>query len=250
MIRRPNLYRSEHALNTALEELDILAMPQAAYPDSVSEPHADAIVARSLEASDDAMHQRDEFARFIREAEAVASAKVAEAEAYAKPLLDEAERIRAGVERMKDSALRVMERLNLKELQGEAFTIKAKDSRGSVRVVDESAIPEKFWRVKHDEDLTSMQLVAQRLEQMANKMASPPYAEIVALAAFARAALEDMTARRREVDKAAIQKAWREAGGPEMMAPVFKHSGPMTETVLLPVVPGVEKEVATRLEIS
>lgn len=261
-MKRPNLYLSEHALNDAMRALDLV-------PDSsLSTEEAERVIEASLVASEWAARTRDEFARFIREAEAAAAAKDAEAEAYARPLREEAAAIRAGIERMKASALRVMERVGQPELVGEVFTIRRKESRGKVAVVDESAIPPEFFRVREDEDLEMIRDLAEFLRLVVIEEDKAIDAHHVAtylkkrgLVVISKEAIDialegarrlvsQAEAGRRSVDKVAIQDHWkvngetRPAEGEERKEMVARGAEPV-----VPTVPGVFKDVTVSLEI-
>jgi hypothetical protein len=256
-----NLFIGEHRLKAAWEALE---REDAEGNMTAEEQEA---VLRSYVNREATVENRDAFVRFIRSVEATAEAKEAEAKAYAEPLMKEAARMRAGVERWKAQVVRLMNDLGVDELFGKVYTLLVKRSRGRAVVFDETAVPDQFRRVKNDDDLLLIRELMQMLEQAVIDVAQlragagelGPAARKRVLDGDggvhrARAMVVLAEQRRKTIDKTEIQKAWKQNGGDDMRAANEEDRVtaaalglPAKEYVL--VVPGVSKEVDETLEI-
>lgn len=244
--RRPGLFFTESALADALTRLDG-ADPEA----QMTEAQAGDFVAQFV-SPEAVVERRDEFAEFVLSAEAYAAGKLLLAEKYRA----QAGKVTLGVERMKAEAVRVMKLAMVHALPGNEHTINLKDSRGAVEIVNADEIPPEFFRVKVDDDLQrirSLVSIVKRALGMAYGFTADDDHSVKMLASMldddadwaeAQGILEASEAARRAVDKTAIQKEWTANG--EVRSQVDHESGEVVET---PMVPGVRKEVTTKLVI-
>lgn len=244
--KKPALFFTESSLADALAKLDG-ADPLV----QMGEDEAAAFLERFVNPAA-VVERRDEFASFINDAEAYAAGKLALAEKYRA----QGKRVLDGVERMKAAAMKLMVSLKVRALPGNDHVIKLKDSRGAVKVVDESQIPAEFFRVKHDDDLgriRELQAIVRRALALSYGMPDDDRIGEGALVDLLKsdedweactAIVQAAESARRAVDKVSIQKEWKEHG--ETRSEVDQATGEITET---PMIPGVEKEVTTTLVI-
>jgi hypothetical protein len=199
--------------------------------------------------------RRDEFGDYVIEMQRFADAKALEA----GRLIKQAAAIEAGIERMKQAVVRTFVALEVADVMGNHRRLRLKTGRGTVEVVDETQVPDEFFRIREDADWLAIDRLAKLVVQIMDGeldvfgedvVNSLVRAEVVSLREAARI-------RRRAVDKKAIQAAWKEAGGaervePEQPAATFAADGGLVygSARMSPVVPGVEKRVTTTLEVS
>lgn len=240
---RPTLWWTESKLSQALARLE------QADPDE----RMDEIAAREFIAEFVSPHavaeRRDEFASFVIEYEAIASAKTAQAE----EILRQAAVIRLGIDKMRMHAVKAMQSADVRALAGATYVMKLKDSPGKVDVVDEALIPAEYWRVKTDDDYTRMLRLVTIVDMLVRHSgtevglegeALDAYVDADACAQEARAILEATETDRRAVDKKSIQAEWKANG--EFRQEVNATTGEITK---LPMVPGAKKVVDTKLVI-
>lgn len=212
--RKPSIWWTESKLGEALARL--------AYVDPEEEMTAeegDAFIATFVQ-PEALRARRDEFAAFVIQAEAMLTAKRAELDALTR----QAEALAHGIESMKHAAVEAMKARGVDALQGDRHVLKLRHSPGSVAVDDEGAIPEVFWTIGQDEDMRAFE----EIYGMTEGRSTLDFQRIEEIVFAARA-------RRRRIDKKAIQEAWRNLGP--------------SETGHWAATPGVHKEVATKLVI-
>ena len=240
--RRPNLWFTESALSEALARLD------GADPElQMTESEATAFLEQFVDA-DGVEARRDEFAEFLLDGEMYVAAELSRAEWHTK----RAAKVRAGLERMREQATAIMRSRGLKTLAGAERVLRLKDSPGSVDVTDPDAVPDEFWRIRQDADLTrlaAMFVIVQRC------LCAAYGVEIVEGDGLPDHILadEDYTAaaglwteakdERRAVDKNAVKAAWKEIGETKHRV---DENGEVFET---PTIPGVRREVTTKLVV-
>jgi hypothetical protein len=211
---------------------------------------------------DAALERRDEFGDFVTGMEAFADAK----EEQAKRLMEEADQILAGVERMKKSAVKIMQLMGVDELRGHRTRLEVKASRGAVDVEDETQLPAKYFRVSEDSDLQGMRVLRGFVVALAEAVRSGTQAmvtlqQVEQIERDAHRLVEQAELRRRSVDRNKIHAAWKEAGGDKITKPMVESvddrrrrlSGAMplgAPLVHEPVVPGARKVVTHTLKIS
>lgn len=199
---------------------------------------------------------RDEFGDFVVGMEAFATAKRLEA----AELLRQAAAIEGGCDRMRAAAVKTMDGLGVEELRGHYRLLKLTKSRGSVEVLDEKQIPEAYWRTREDADLAAAEIIYGVIGHVLFCMESGDDYEPQVGAA--KRLLQEMRDRRRSVDKNAIQKRWKEAGGDTIPIEQADREGiavalfGKTAKELrdagydkVPTVPGTSKSVTTKLDI-
>lgn len=277
-MKKPNLYPTETALARAFGFLDDVD------PDcEMSADEQESVLLRFVD-RDAAVEARDEFADWLVDMETWAAAKQ---EAAAK-LVTEAKAILARVERAKDGTIKLMRALGVEELRGKVRRLTIAKSRGAVNVIDESAVPESFWRVPDDPDAQAIAALGEKLldvygtalqEQKdalldggvdlnsdAAKSIMAPHRERIA---WVNALLTESRLRHRKVDKVAVQDAWKANGGDDARESVpteaviaveaEKEKGALTPAqaaeklaaaaIREPVVPGCEKQVTFSLKV-
>lgn len=216
--RKPSIWWTESKLGEALARLAYVD-PE----DEMSAEQGDAFIATFVQ-PEALRARRDEFAAFVIQAEAMLAAKRAELDALTR----QAEALAHGIESMKHAAVEAMKARGVDALQGDRHVLKLRRSPGSVAVDDEAAIPERFWTVYQDQDMEALEQILHIVhEHEVGWLKS----EDVCLGIEDEIApiIEASRARRRRIDKKAIQEAWKES----------------RETF----VPGVHKEVTTKLVI-
>lgn len=239
---RPSLHLTESRLERAFDALN------AQDPDGhLTQAEAQEVI-ESFVSADSLAERRDEFAQFLIEAECFASSK----EAHAKTLLQQASKVRAGIDRMKQGAVEIMKRVGVAALQGKLHVLKLKKSPGAVEIVDETIIPEEFWRSRQSPEFQRVL----ELASMVDRYARASMQEIVAgdLTDEVMAADEDWKRSQeilaavqfeaRVIDKKAIQDEWKANG--EIRQESDQKTGEITES---PMVPGARKNVTTDLKI-
>lgn len=242
--KRPSIWFTEGALAQALDQLESVD------PDhQMTKDQADAFIGDYV--LGEAIERRDEVAEFILAAEGLARMKTQIAGGY----LEDAKRIMAGTERMRESVRDVMKKLGATKLAGQAHILKVTDSRGAVKVVDEDQVPLEFRPVKEDIDLQRIAELVETVIRQAQEIYSLQGVEgddaksAVASDAnvlHAQEVLHLAREERRSISRSLIQAAWKENGGSNVLSEVDEKTGEVVET---PLVPGVEKEVTSKLEI-
>lgn len=241
---RPSLYWTESKLGAAIARLDAVDPDEQMSNEEASDFIAQFVNPEAVEA------RRDEFATFILEAEAFADAKLTMADAIAA----QAQRILKGVARMRDEATKVMKAAGVKALSGATYTIKLKDSPGSVAVDDEAQVPPEFFRTKEDADLLAIKRLAGVVVMLTRQALEDAGMKDDALDAAVKAdefvveakmLVENAVSSRRAIDKKLIQAEWKANG--ETRETVDPETG---ECVNVPLIPGVHKQVDTKLVIA
>lgn len=212
MAKRPTLYVTEMRLRAAH---DALAWADA--EGAMTGEEAEAAIASYLDPRERerAIERRDEFGAYLAGMAALAEAKRQEG----ARLIEQANEIRAGLARMEAAAVRTMEALGVDELRGKVRVLKLKRTRGAVDVSDEGAIPKGYFRVKDDLDLQAivkLTLIATDLYERAGASGTGTLEGSTLLLEEAQVICEKAHARRRSIDKKAIQEAWtngREVAG-------------------------------------
>lgn len=241
--KRPSIWFTEGALAQALDQLESVDPDHQMTKEQAEEFIGDYVLGEAIE-------RRDEVAEFILAAEALAQMKLQMASVY----IDDSKRITAGVDRMRESVRDVMKRMGATKLAGHAHILKLKDSPGSVKVLDEDQIPEEFRPVKDDIDLQRIAQLTETVERQAREIYSLQGVEgedadkaidsddnVI----HARECLRLARLERVSISKKLIQAAWKENGG-DTVGRTDPETGEIIET---PLIPGVEKEVTTKLEI-
>lgn len=230
---RPNLWWTESKLGEAIARLEFEDPEEAMTEDEASLFIAEFVSPAAVEA------RRDEFARFLLAGDAAVVSKRAEAAALSGPILEQAERLARGLEKMRQQAIRLMQASGVAKLAGATYLLKLKDSPGSVEVVDEAEIPPEFWRTKSDADFVRIERLATIVQLFAPET---PTEDERALLDECATLLAHAKAERRAVDKKLIQQEWKAFG--DTFTVIDPETGEATEA---PMVPGTRKSVTTKL---
>lgn len=241
---KPSLWWTESKLGEGLAAL------QMKDPDGLmTEEQAREMVARYI-SPDAVVERREEFADFLREGDELVELKKRRAQALAV----EAKQIEAALEDMRAQAVSVMKALGVKALAAGTYTLKLKDSLGSVIVDDPEQVPAEFWRIAMDNDLLVIRKLVELVEGQARKSAEGEgftedalrvQVDMDEFVMSARWLLEEAEKPRRAVDKMMIKAEWKANG--ETRDEVDPETG---EIKPAPMVPGVHKEVTTKLVVA
>lgn len=227
--RRPNLAFTESRLARAI------AVAEGADDGALSAEQLEGIVAEyvSMEA---VAAERDHFAEWMLDAQRFVQLK----KDRAAEILGSAIRLENRLASCATAVVQVMKKLGAKTLAGDEYTLKAVDSRGAVEVVDETAIPLEFKPVKSTPALERIRALASLVSQAAQ---SEDAADAMAFIHDADEIVKEAEEEARALSKTEIQKFWKEHG--DTMQRVDEDG----EVIELPTVPGVRKEVTTKLVI-
>lgn len=245
LAKKPTLHFTESAFAAAFDRLN------DEDPELRLSPEQEQEVLAQWVNVDGVVERRDEFARFVIALRSMVEGKRKEGET----ILVQAAKLAVACERMEQAALRTMKALGAKALQGGAYLLKAKVSPGAVEIVDSAQVPEEFFRVKEDQELTIVRELVKLLEEQSRRLwameLDSDEADVIDAALDedgdvkrARFLLEGMTLERRAVDKKLVQAEWKAHG--ETIETSDAVTGEITER---PLIPGVRKEVTTKLVI-